>query len=397
MSKLKTVYCSGGFSDVYVEGEIGARSGTTAASFREQLARVKGAKQLRVHFNSVGGIVTEGMAIYNALRAFGGNKVGVVDGLAASIASVILMACDEIKIAKGGFIMIHNPSGGVHGGADDLRKGAEQMEMMRSEILDIYETRTGIDRAKLEKLIDAETYFTAEEAVTLGVADSVETFEAKLTLEAVAKLDPNKVPAGLLASAKGKKTEMKSKKMEALEEEMKNLKARMAEEGGDDAPEDAEDDGAPEDSEDDDAPTDAEEEEEKKNILKTIQEFTGETSFVKAAAKLVVRLSKAHSQTVTSRADIVSALIKTGKLEPSMKAQAMRASEAGFRAILKGVGASKSITLGGKHKQPETPEEKPDSDEPTAAELKAGRAMGLSVEQIKAARKQPMIYGKAAE
>src|SRR5689334_19454315 len=138
---LRAVARKGDTADVYVEGVIGDRDGTTAASFREQLAQAKGAKTLRVHFNSEGGVVTEGTAMYNALRAFSGTKVGIVEGIAASIASVVLMACDEIKVAKGAYVMIHNPSGGAHGGADDLRGVADALDKMRSEILDIYEAR----------------------------------------------------------------------------------------------------------------------------------------------------------------------------------------------------------------------------------------------------------------
>jgi ATP-dependent Clp protease protease subunit len=183
---------------VYVEGIIGEKDGTTAASFREQLARCKDAKTLRVHFNSDGGVVTEGTNMYNALRAFPGEKIGIVEGIAASIASVVLMACDEIKVAKGAYIMIHNPSGGViRGGADDLRGAAEALDKMRGDILDIYEARTGIERTKLEKLVDAETYFTAEEAVAEGFADAIEDYEARISLRAVARLDPGKMPDAL--------------------------------------------------------------------------------------------------------------------------------------------------------------------------------------------------------
>ncbi len=402
---LKIVSRKGDTADVYVEGEIGARAGTTAASFREQLARAKaqGCKNLLVHFNSPGGIVTEGMAMYNALRAWSGEVTGIVEGLAASIASVILMGCGTIKIAKGGFIMIHNPSGGVRGNAEDLRKGAEQMDLMRGEILDIYETRTGIERAKLEKLIDAETYFTAEEAVSVGVADSIESFDAKVSIEAVAKLDPSKVPAGLLASAKGKAKAMtKAQKKAKLEEEMKALQAKMAEcedsEEGEEE-EDEEEDDKPKDGEDDDKPTDAEEEEEKKNLLTTIQEYTGAKTFTEASAKLAVMLSSAHSSAITSRATLVSAAIRSGKLEPRLKGMAMRATEKVFARMIEGMGGVGSLKLGKQHAQPlretaETDLEGP----PTAAELRSAKAMGITDPKlIIAARKQPMSYGKAAE
>src|SRR4029078_12276715 len=126
---------------------------------------VSDAETVRVEINCEGGVVTEGMSMYNALRACKAHKIGIVTGIPASMPSVVLMACDEIRISKGAYIMIHDPSGGARGRAGDLRAAADNLDQMRGELLDIYESRTGIDRDALEKYLDAETYFTAEEAV----------------------------------------------------------------------------------------------------------------------------------------------------------------------------------------------------------------------------------------
>lgn len=402
---LRPVARTGDTADVYVEGEIGDRSGTTAASFREQLTQARGAKTLRVHFNSPGGVVTEGMAIYNALRAHSAKKIGIVEGLAASIASVILMGCDEIKIAKGAFIMIHNPHVVLQGGADDLRKGAEDLDKMRGEILDAYEARTGIERGKLEKLVDEETYFTAEEAVKEGIADSIENFEAKIALKAVARLDPKKVPAGLRAAAVEKNMKSKAEKKKALEEKAAALAAEMAalEKEPEDSEEEEETDEEEETKDDDEEEASAEEEkEESKALVQAVKDLTGSKSAAIALGKLTALISKGTAAAGTARADLVAAAIKAGKLPPSMKATMLKASEKTFAAYLRGMGGAASI-LGRKHKQPNEekgPKGEASDDEPTAEELKSAKLMGLTdnakatvKQQILAARKQTMIYG----
>ena len=380
---LRVVAKSGDVADVYVEGIIEQPS---AAAFREQLAQAKGAKVLNVHFNSDGGVVTEGMAMYNALRQFPGKKVGIVEGIAASMASVILMACDEVKVAKGAYVMIHNPSGGVMGGSEDMRKAADEIDRMRGELLDIYEARTGIDRAKLEKMLDAETYFTAEEAVTAGIADAVETFEAKIDLRIVARLDQSKIPAGLSAAAKAAqgakgKAMTKAEKKAALEKEMSALKAKMAD-LDDDEEETSDTEEEPHDEEDDDKdkPKDEEDEEEKKEakaLLKLVKTVTGSKSAAVAAGKLVGLLSKASAQITDTRASVVTAAIKAGKLPPAMKDWALEASDKAFNGYLASVGG---IKLGPTHKEPK--DGKAPEGELTEVEAIVAKQLGLPKEEM---------------
>lgn len=398
---LRAVARQGETADVYVDGVIGDKAnGTTAASFREQLARVKGAKTLRVHFNSVGGGVNEGMAIYNNLRALTCKKIGIVDGIAASIASVILMACDERRVAKGAYVMIHNPSVKVDGGPDELRKMAEDLTVMRGELLDIYETATDIDRAELEKMLDAETYFTAEQAVKAGIADSIEDFEARLSFDAVAKLDPAKVPAELRAAAQGKDTKkMKNKdRMKALEEEMAALRAKN---GDEEYEPDNEEEEEPENEEEETEDSDDDEEEGKKNLLSLAKELTGAKSFSGAANKLAELVNGAQTQSAQARAEIVSAAIRLGKLAPSLKSHAMRISDSALNKLIK--GGVTGLKLGSTHREPtNTKGKKPtesksqggDETELTDSEVAYMTAHRKTKEHMIKMRGTQMAYGK---
>lgn len=411
MAALRPVARSkGGEVDVFLDGPVGfpEDGGVTAAQFREQLARADGAPLL-VHFNSVGGVVTEGMAMYNALRAYKGRKVGLVEGLAASIASVVLMACDEIRVAKGAYVMIHNPSGGVKGGAEDMRKAADTLESMRSELLDIYEARTGIERKKLEKMLDAETYLTAEEAVECGMAERVENFEARISLQAVARLDPEKVPAELRASAKGKRTAMKPKmkaKIQAAKDELAKLEAMAAK--GEDAPEDSDED-EPEDSEDephdsdDDEPEDSEDDDEKeeaKALVSTVKELTGCKSASAALGKIVAIVSKAGATSVSNREGLIDAAIKSGKMPRAQKKLAMGMSDKAFSSFVASMGGASFLKLGRTHTPPKEaptvlePGERPGSKsgDPTN---RVARMFGVKATDIKTAAPEcaPQLNG----
>jgi ATP-dependent Clp protease protease subunit len=96
-----------------------------------------------------------------------------IEGIAASIASVIPMAGDEIKIYEGTRMMIHKPWSFAMGDADDMRKEGDILDALQSDILDLYEARTGKERKDLTKWMDAETWFSAKEAVDKGFADEM--------------------------------------------------------------------------------------------------------------------------------------------------------------------------------------------------------------------------------
>jgi HK97 family phage major capsid protein len=128
---------------------------------------------IKLRLNSPGGVVTEGFAIYNALLEHNARVVAYVDGVAASIATVIALAADEVNIADNAFFMIHNPTSWAHGGVEELEKMAEILKKMTDNIVKIYKGKTGLDEEEIRDLMDKETWLTADEAIEKGFADNV--------------------------------------------------------------------------------------------------------------------------------------------------------------------------------------------------------------------------------
>jgi ATP-dependent Clp endopeptidase proteolytic subunit ClpP len=135
--------------------------------------RAIGEKDVTVQINSPGGDLFEGIAIYNLLVQHRAKVTVDVLGWAASAASIIAMAGDEIRMGLGSFMMVHNAWGVVVGNQHDMRDAADAFQGFDGAIADIYQARTGLARSKVEALMDAETYMSANEAVKKGFADTV--------------------------------------------------------------------------------------------------------------------------------------------------------------------------------------------------------------------------------
>lgn len=159
--------------DVYDDiGEGGwFTEGLTAKSFAAQLSGVKGA--LEVHVNSGGGDVFDGIAIGNALSSHKGPVTTVVDGLAASIASVIAQAGQERVMQPGSMMMIHDAFGMCVGDAEEMKQFAGVLDKNSDNIASIYADRAGGDASEWRKVMKTEAWYTAEEAVAAGLADKV--------------------------------------------------------------------------------------------------------------------------------------------------------------------------------------------------------------------------------
>lgn len=138
----------------------------------EQLKEAKN-KPLDIHINSYGGEVFEGFAIYNMLKQYNGVKTVYVDGIAASIASVIAMAGDRVVMSEASMFMIHNASGGAMGTYKELQEVAEALLKINGVIQDIYLNRVNIDKDKLIELMDNESYLTAKESLEYGFCDEI--------------------------------------------------------------------------------------------------------------------------------------------------------------------------------------------------------------------------------
>lgn len=163
--------------DILIYSEIGWW-GVTAQDFVHDLAEFD-ADQINLHINSPGGSVFDGIAIYQALVQHRAKVVVHVDGWAASIASVIAMAGDTIKIGEAAQIMIHQPWSWVMGTASDMRKEADVLDSIEGAIIDVYAARTGGDRAEISGWVGEETWFKGQDAVDAGFADEVVPLKLK--------------------------------------------------------------------------------------------------------------------------------------------------------------------------------------------------------------------------
>ena len=146
--------------------------GVTAGRIAGALRSLGGA-DVTVNINSPGGDMFEGLAIYNLLREYEGRVTVKVLGLAASAASVIAMAGDDVQIGRGAFLMIHNCWVYAMGNRHDLAQIAADMEPFDKAMSDIYQARSGLDAATVDKMMDGETYIGGSEAVEKGFADSL--------------------------------------------------------------------------------------------------------------------------------------------------------------------------------------------------------------------------------
>lgn len=135
--------------------------------------RAIGGDDVTVHINSPGGDMFEGLAIYNILREYQGKVTVKVLGLAASAASIIAMAGDEVQIGRGAFLMIHNAWIVAAGNRNDFREYADYLEPFDKAMADIYAARSGMSSEDVQSLMDKESFIGGSDAVTRGLADSL--------------------------------------------------------------------------------------------------------------------------------------------------------------------------------------------------------------------------------
>ena len=158
-------------AELFLYDEIGAW-GTLAEDFIAELKQVT-APKLRVRISSPGGSVFEGVALANALRAHPGEVTVQIDGIAASIASVIAMAGDRVVIQPQAMIMVHEAAGGCLGNAKDMQDMADLLDKISNNIAGAYAAKAGGDVAEWRQVMVKETWYTAEEAVDAGLADEM--------------------------------------------------------------------------------------------------------------------------------------------------------------------------------------------------------------------------------
>lgn len=182
--------------DLYIYGDVDAQqwvddgwwgyyteSENSANHFRDELARHANASQINIYINSNGGSVFEGTAIYNQLRRHPAHKTVYVDGFACSIASVIAMAGDEVVMPRNTLMMIHNMWSFAVGSAAELRKAADDLDVINAAGRGAYLEKAGdkLTEERLTEMMDAETWLTAQQCVELGLADRIDGADADMS------------------------------------------------------------------------------------------------------------------------------------------------------------------------------------------------------------------------
>jgi ATP-dependent Clp protease, protease subunit len=193
----------GGGAEILIYDEIGLW-GIRAADFVADLKALGDVSEIAVRINSPGGDVFDGLAIHNVLRRHKARVVVTVDGVAASIASVIAMAGDEVVMPDNAMMMIHDPSGLAWGTAQDMRDLADVLDKLKASLIAAYRARAKVDDAELERLMSEETWLSAAQAVEIGLADRVEQ-----ATKVAARFDPDRLrnaPDALRRTLRGEST-----------------------------------------------------------------------------------------------------------------------------------------------------------------------------------------------
>lgn len=186
-------------ADVYIYEPIGRSfwsDGVTAKQFVKDLNALD-VKTINLHINSPGGSVFEAMAIYNALKEHPANVITNIDGVAASAATFVALAGDTVVMAENAMYMIHNPWSALAGSAKDLRKEADVLDKLRDSMVNIYMSKFNGSEEELLAALDAETWYSAEEAAAAGFIDVIKNESkaaAMITPEVFASFDYKNAP-----------------------------------------------------------------------------------------------------------------------------------------------------------------------------------------------------------
>jgi ATP-dependent Clp protease protease subunit len=164
-----------GARTLYLDGAIAEESWlgdeVTPKQFKSEL--ISGEGDITIWINSPGGDVFAASQIYNMLMDYKGNVTVKIDGIAASAASVIAMAGGEVLMSPVSMLMIHNPMTIAIGDTEEMEKAIAMLAEVKESIINAYELKSGLTRARISHLMDAESWFNAKKAVELGFADDI--------------------------------------------------------------------------------------------------------------------------------------------------------------------------------------------------------------------------------
>jgi len=200
-------------AEISIYDQIGGW-GVTANDFIAQLKELGDVETINLRIASGGGSIVEGNTIFNALKRHGAKVVTHIDSLAASMASVIAMAGDEVRMAENALLMIHNPWTMSMGGAEQLRKDADLLDKMEANIRNAY-SRSSLTSEEIDAAMEAETYYTASEALEAGFIDQIEG--ANLAAASIGDMETLKDFASVpQAKIDGIKIECQARQIESL-------------------------------------------------------------------------------------------------------------------------------------------------------------------------------------
>jgi len=208
-------------TEVMIYDEIGLY-GVDAKSFIEEIKNIPNDTSVLLRINSPGGSVIDGLAIYDAVNRLPQKVTSRIEGIAASMASVIALAADEVVMSENSLYMIHNVWGGEVGDSGDLRKAADLMDKMGDRLISIYMSKTGKSEEQIRAWMDEETWFNSAEAVDAGFVNFVEE-----PLLMAARFDINKYDYKNKALVNNLFNNIK--KENQMEKEFENLKTFISE------------------------------------------------------------------------------------------------------------------------------------------------------------------------
>lgn len=187
-------------ADILIYEQIGQNysgEGISAKRFVEDLQALD-VETINLHINSPGGNVFDGNAIYNTLKSHKAKINVTIDGIAASIASVVAMAGNIVEMPENAMMMIHDPSGFVVGTGEDMAKMMAALERVKTGMVAAYHGKSRLDKEQIAQMMRAETWMTAQDAVGFGFADKItERVTIQVNVEALVKY--RNVPKNLIA------------------------------------------------------------------------------------------------------------------------------------------------------------------------------------------------------
>lgn len=186
--------------ELRIYGPVG-RWPLTGEEVKDSLRYYADGKSVTVCVNSPGGSVLEGYAIFNALQAYPGRVSTRIEGVAASVASLLALAGRPVKMCRNALLMIHNPTVETDGDAAELRKSAEVLDKVKAQMVAAYAAKTGRRADEIAAWMDAETWFDADEALAAGFVDEIVEPVFRAEPQAFAKRDPSAVWTAFRAAA----------------------------------------------------------------------------------------------------------------------------------------------------------------------------------------------------